>query len=57
MPVVSTAGEVLGEISDVFGAVLAMVTLHKDGFILYRLLSLAVNEGEALLGAGTPIGQ
>jgi predicted deacylase len=50
------AGEVLGEIRDVFGAVLATVRSEKDGFILYRLTSLAVNKGEALLGVGTPIG-
>ncbi|HEY8564578.1 MAG TPA: M14 family metallopeptidase [Beijerinckiaceae bacterium] len=49
------AGEVLGEIRDVFGAVLATIRSEKDGFILYRLTSLAVNKGEALLGIGTPI--
>jgi predicted deacylase len=57
MPVASTAGESLGEIRDVLGAVLAMVTSHKNGFILYRLSSLAVHEGEALLRVGTPVGQ
>jgi hypothetical protein len=46
--------EVLGEIRDVFGAVLETVRSKQDGFILYRLSSLAVNKGEALLGVGTP---
>ena len=49
------AGEVLGEIRDVFGAVLATIRSEKDGFILYRLTSLSVNQGEALLGVGTPL--
>jgi predicted deacylase len=48
-------GEVLGQIRDVFGAVLAMIRSERAGFILYRLTSLSVNEGEALLGVGTPI--
>ena len=49
------AGEVLGEVRDVFGAVLATVRSERDGFILYRLTSLSVNQGEALLGVGTPV--
>jgi len=49
------AGEVLGEIKDVFGKVLATIRSDKDGFILYRLTSLSVNQGEALLGVGTPL--
>lgn len=48
-------GELLGEIKSVFGEVLASVYSEKDGFILYRLTSLSVNEGEALLGVGTPL--
>ena len=51
------AGEVLGEIRDVFGATRETVTSQRDGFVLYRLSSLVVNEGEALLGVGTPIGK
>jgi uncharacterized protein len=51
------AGDVLGEIRDVFGAVLATIRSEKDGFILYRLTSLAVNQGEALLGVGTPLAE
>jgi len=51
------AGEVLGEIRDVFGAVLATIRSEKDGFILYRLTSLSVNQGEALLGVGTPLAE
>ncbi|MDP8919237.1 MAG: M14 family metallopeptidase [Pseudomonadota bacterium] len=49
------AGEVLGEIRDVFGTVLATILSERDGFILYRLTSLSVNQGEALLGVGTPL--
>jgi hypothetical protein len=49
------AGEILGEIRDVFGTVLATISSNKDGFILYRLTSLTVNQGEALLGVGTPL--
>lgn len=49
------AGDVLGEIKDVFGTVLATVRSEKSGFILYRLTSLSVNKGEALLGVGTPL--
>ncbi len=48
-------GEILGEIRDVFGTVLATIHSEKEGFILYRLTSLPVNEGEALLGVGTPL--
>lgn len=48
-------GEVLGEIRNVFGAVLATVRSDKAGSILYRLTSLSVNRGEALLGVGTPL--
>jgi predicted deacylase len=50
-----TAGDVLGEIKDVFGKVLATIRSDRDGFILYRLSSLSVSEGEALLGVGTPL--
>jgi len=49
------AGEVLGEIRDVFGTVLATVRAEHAGIILYRLTSLSVNRGEALLGVGTPL--
>jgi predicted deacylase len=49
------AGEILGEIRDVFGTVLATIPSEKDGFILYRLTSLSVNQGEALIGVGTPL--
>ena len=49
------AGEMLGEIRDVFGTVLAAVRSERTGFVLYRLTSLSVNKGEALLGVGTPL--
>jgi predicted deacylase len=48
-------GEALGEIRDVFGTVLATIRSERAGFILYRLTSLSVNRGEALLGVGTPM--
>lgn len=48
------AGETLGEIRDVFGAVLATVRSEKSGVVVYRLTSLAVNANEALLGVGSP---
>jgi predicted deacylase len=47
-------GEALGEICDEFGAVLATIRSEKSGFLLYRLTSLSVNRGEALLGVATP---
>ena len=49
------AGELLGEIKSVFGEVLASVHAENDGFILYRLTSLSVNEGEALIGVGVAL--
>ncbi|KGM34661.1 hypothetical protein P409_09000 [Inquilinus limosus MP06] len=50
------AGDVLGEIRDIFGSVQETIDSKQGGFVLYRLSSLAVNRGEALLGVGTPIG-
>jgi predicted deacylase len=49
------AGELLGEIKNVFGEVLASIQSEKAGFILYRPTSLSVNQGEALIGVGTPV--
>ena len=49
-------GALLGEIRDVFGEVLARVRSERAGAILYRLTSLSVNAGEALLGVGSPLG-
>lgn len=48
-------GQALGEIRDEFGKVLATITSEKAGKIVYRLTSLAVNQGEALLGVDTPL--
>jgi hypothetical protein len=45
-------GDLLGEIRDVFGKVLASITSENDGFVLYRMSSLSVNQGEALIGIG-----
>jgi len=50
-----TAGGLLGHIKDPFGKILATVTSEKPGVIVYRMTSLSVNEGEALLGVGTPL--
>jgi uncharacterized protein len=50
-----TAGETLGEIRDVFGKPLGTISSKESGFILYRLTSLSVNKGEALLGVATPM--
>ena len=52
-----TKGESLGEIRNVFGEVLATIASQEAGFILYRLTSLSVNKGEALLGVATPIAE
>lgn len=48
-------GEALGEIRSVFGEKLATVASEQAGRIVYRLTSLSVNEGEALLGVATPL--
>ncbi len=48
-------GEPIGEIRDVFGTVLATTRSEKPGTIVYRLTSLSVNKGEALLGVATPL--
>jgi predicted deacylase len=45
--------EVLGEIRDVFGEVLATIRSEKAGLVLYHLSSLSVNKGESLFGMGT----
>lgn len=50
-----TIGQTLGQIRDPFGKVLSTVTSEKPGKIAYRMTSLSVNEGEALLGVGTPL--
>ena len=49
------SGQTIGEIRDVFGKVLATTHAEKPGTVVYRLTSLSVNEGEALLGVGTPL--
>ena len=49
------AGELLGTIRDMFGATRETVVSEHDGFVLYRLSSLAVNAGEALMGVATPM--
>jgi uncharacterized protein len=49
-----SVGDRLGEIRDVFGTVLATITAEVAGTVLYRLTTLAVNSGEALIGIGVP---
>jgi predicted deacylase len=48
-------GETLGEIRSVFGESLATIPSQRAGRIVYRLTSLSVNEGEALLGVAAPL--
>lgn len=51
------AGETLGDIRTVFGETIATITAAVAGAVLYRLSSLWVNRGEALIGIGTPLEQ
>jgi uncharacterized protein len=44
------AGQPVGEVRDLFGNVLSTITSSEDGFVLYQMTSLSVNEGEALIG-------
>jgi uncharacterized protein len=48
------SGDVLGSIRDVFGETRATIVSDRAGSVLYRLSSLHVEAGEALLGVGTP---
>lgn len=50
-----TVGALIGEIRDVFGKTLAEIRAEKPGTVVYRMTSLSVNKGEALLGVGTPL--
>lgn len=50
-----SSGQTLGQIRDPFGKVLSTITSEKPGKVVYRMTSLSVNEGEALLGIGTPL--
>lgn len=43
-------GQSIGEVRDVFGNVLSTITSPENGFVLYQMTSLSVNEGEALIG-------
>lgn len=44
------AGQPVGEVRDLFGNVLSTITSPADGFVLYQMTSLSVNEGESLIG-------
>jgi predicted deacylase len=46
--------ELIGEIRNVFGDVLATIRSEKAGLVLYRLTSLSVNKGDSLFGIGAP---
>ncbi|MGN6487112.1 MAG: succinylglutamate desuccinylase/aspartoacylase family protein [Devosia sp.] len=50
-----TTGQSIGQIRDPFGKVLSTVTAEKPGKVVYRMTSLSVNAGEALLGIGSPL--
>ena len=50
------AGQTLGHVKDPFGKILATIPSEKPGIVVYRMTSLSVNEGEALMGVGTPLG-
>jgi uncharacterized protein len=43
-------GQSVGEVRDFFGKVVGTITSSDDGFVLYQMTSLSVNEGEALIG-------
>lgn len=48
-------GEPLGVIRDVFGTIRETIVSKHNGFVLYRLSSLVVKTGEALIGVATPV--
>ena len=47
-----TQGQMLGELCDYFGETLAQVASPRDGVVLYRVTSLAVDAGDPLVGIG-----
>ena len=47
-------GDTLGAIRNIFGDVLHTITAERAGFVLYRLSSLSVNRGDALMGVAYP---
>jgi hypothetical protein len=49
------AGQPVGEVRDLFGNVLSTITPSENGFVLYQMTSLSVNEGEALIGIAAPL--
>jgi uncharacterized protein len=48
------SGDLVGEIRDVFGSVLANMRSEASGTLLYHMTSLSVTRGEPLLGIGIP---
>ncbi len=49
------SNDLLGEIRDAFGDVLASIRADRAGIVLYRLTSLSVSKGDALFGVGAPV--
>jgi predicted deacylase len=47
-----SAGQVVGEVRDIFGAVRRTVEAPIDGVVLFLVTSLAMNEGDPLLAIG-----
>jgi predicted deacylase len=49
------AGQIVGEVRDLYGNVLSPILSSNDGFVLYQMTSLSVNAGEALVGIAAPV--
>ncbi len=47
-----TKDQMLGELCDYFGETVAQITSPRDGVVLYRATSLAVDPGDPLVGIG-----
>jgi hypothetical protein len=47
-----TEGQSIGELRDYFGDTLAHVVAPIGGVVLYRVTSLAVDQGDPLVGIG-----
>ena len=47
------AGQVIGEICDIYGNILEKVTAKEDGLVLYQKATLVVRQGEVLLAVAS----
>ncbi len=47
------AGQVIGEICDIYGNILEKVTAKEDGLVLYQKATLVVHQGEVLLAVAS----